>query len=347
MKEDCEPLVERSAKAIAGLIAERRVLVTAHRNADPDALSSSLVFYRLAAWLGGKTIYSLPEGVSHASKRLAQSLGVDLGALLTEPSSIDWDAVEVVAVLDTASIEQLGVFSEHIGAKKLVVVDHHASSTLARQADIAIYDPAAKATAELVYMLSSCLGYPLQGVEAGLLLAGIVYDTKRFILASPRVLRVAASLLVKGASMDAVLAAFQPEPMDVSERIARLKAAQRMKVLRAGEVLVAVTRVSAFEASAARGILDLGADIAVVISPQGPKTRVVARAKKNVVEKLGISLGKDLMERLGKEYGGSGGGHDVAAAALINTNPDEALLAATRILRELFKSRGTSLETLL
>ena len=314
------------------------VVVTAHRNADPDALASALVVRDLLRGRGVDARLVLPEGMSQASKRLVREV------LGKEPRDVEDEAPEesaLAVIVDTASPEQLGSLADFALNVWMVVIDHHSSNRLVERAKLSIYDPQARATSELVYLLATRgFGEELTREQLELLLAGIVYDTRHFILSTPRVLRLAAEMMEQGARLDRVLAALQSPPMEPPERIARIKAAKRMHAIRAGNYIVAVTHVGAYESSAARAILDLGADLVVVVSEHGKETRLVGRARKGIVEKLGIHLGRDIMEPVASELGGGGGGHAQAAGATVRASIERAIAKTVERLENLLKSRG-------
>jgi len=309
-----------------------------HRNADPDALASALALREALRARGVDVRLVLPEGMSQPSKRLVREvLGVEPGEVEDEPPEESAMAI----VVDTASPEQLGSLADFALNVILVVVDHHSSNRLVEKARLAVYDPSARATAELVYLLvTRGLGYEPPRPILEMLLAGIVYDTRHFILASPRMLRVAAEMLEKGARLEKVLAALQSPPMEQPERIARIKAAKRMHAIRAGDYIVAVTHVGAYESSAARAILDLGADLVIVVSERGPETRIVGRARRGIVEKLGIHLGRDVMEPVSRELGGGGGGHAQAAGGTARASLERTIAKIVERLENILRSRG-------
>lgn len=320
------------------------IVVTAHRNADPDALASAIAMRECVCKLGYDARLLLPEGMSQPTKRLVREvLGV-------EPEEVEDESPEESAaaiVVDTASFEQLGKLAEFVrNIDLLVVIDHHESNKLVEKASIAIYWPQATAASEIVYMLvEKVLGIELEKTTRTLLLAGIIYDTRHFVMANSTTLRVAADLMDVGANKDRALKALQSPSMEAPERIARLKAAQRMHVFRANDYLVTVTRVGAYEASVARALLDLGADIAIVLAERGAETRVIGRLKKHVVERLDISLGA-IMEELARLLGGGGGGHQQAAGATVKANYERTLEAIIQALKRLFREKGLQLEPL-
>ncbi len=129
--------------------------------------------------------------------------------------------------------------------------------------------------------------------------------------------------------------------MEFSERVARLKAAMRMELYelqhQGQRFLVAVSCVSSYEASAARGIIDLGADLAIVAGGRKGRVRVCCRGKPKFIHALKFNLGRDLMMPLGRLIKGSGGGHALAASANGMGDAEEALAKALKILEEKLK----------
>lgn len=328
-----------AANAIRELaeMAGTPIVVMAHRNADPDALASALVLRDLLQSEGFDARLVLPEGLSQPSKRIVKRI--------LEVDSIDvedeWPSESAMAIVaDTASPSQLGKLADFALQVLLVVVDHHSSNELIERAIVSVYDPSARATAELVYILARH-GFKktLTKEQLELLLAGIVYDSRHFLLSNARTLRLAAEILESGASLERVLSALQSPPMEIPERIARLKAAKRMHVIRADEFLISITHVGAYESSVARGLLDLGADIVIVVSERGTETRVIGRAKKHVLDKLGLHLGRDIMENVAQRLGGSGGGHAQAAGATVSATAERALSVVIEIINEFFKDK--------
>jgi len=314
------------------------IVVMGHRNADPDALASAYVVREILRAEGYDARLVFPEGLSQASKRIVREI------IGKEPGDVEDEAPEesaMAVVVDTASPEQLGELSSFALNVLLVVIDHHSSNKLVERAKVAIHDATARATSELVYLIAThVLGLELDREALELLLAGIVYDTRHFILSNARTLRIASELLEQGASLERVLKALQSPPMEPPERIARIKGAKRMHCVRAGDYIVAFTHVGAYESSVARALLDLGADLVIVVSERGSETRIVGRARKSIVEKLGIHLGRDIMEQLGRSLGGGGGGHVQAAGASVRASLERVFSEVVRIVENLLRSRG-------
>ncbi len=323
------------------LDTETPIVITAHRNADPDAIGSAIVVRNVIRRLGRDARLLLPEGMNQASKRVVREL------LKVEPAGIEDEVPEesgLAVILDTASWEQLGDLAEFVKRVDYIVVDHHERSGLVEGAIASIYDPCARATAELVYIALHEWGVELEAREAALLLAGIVYDTKHLRHSTSRTLRIAADLMDRGVSLESVLKALQSPPMDFSERVARLKAAQRLQVYRVEgkNLLIGVSHVKAFEASASRAILDLGADAAFIVSVRDGAARVIGRALKSFIEATGLGVA-DILEEVGKRIRGSGGGHPQAAGASGKATLEEAMSILLEVLRKRLEEKGLRL----
>jgi nanoRNase/pAp phosphatase (c-di-AMP/oligoRNAs hydrolase) len=103
--------------------------------------------------------------------------------------------------------------------------------------------------------------------------------------------------------------------MDFSERVARLKASRRVKLFKINEWIIALSHVSAYQASAARALIDLGAHVAAVAGQRNGSIEVSLRATREFHKQTGVHLGKDVAKPLGEYIHGMGGGHSTAAGA--------------------------------
>jgi phosphoesterase RecJ-like protein len=121
---------------------------------------------------------------------------------------------------------------------------------------------------------------------------------------------------------------------DRSERIARLKAASKANVHLLGDWVIATSTINAFEASACRGLLEIGADVAIIGGKPGKgKVRLSSRSSREFYDKTNINLGTDVMEPLGPIIDGKGGGHANAAGANGTKNLSAALDKAVELIR--------------
>ena len=102
---------------------------------------------------------------------------------------------------------------------------------------------------------------------------------------------------------------------DISEKVAKLKAARRSKIYNSNDFLVVTSKVGAFESSAASVLVRLGADVAFAGATDEKGLMLISgRCKNTFIDKTGFSLVKDVFSELGKYIEGEGGGHPAAAA---------------------------------
>ncbi len=179
---------------------------------------------------------------------------------------------------------------------------------------------------------------------ATLLLAGIVSDSQRFLRASDQTFTIVHKLLLSGADYQAAILLCQKE-MSHSERIARLRSIQRAKVETINNIVLATSFVSSYESSAARALLGAGADVAFVVAVKEDELRGSARARNGLVEIFDM---QKILEKLGKEFHGRGGGHSGAAGINIphtgtKQEKRELMWALIERFREMVKKEASKL----
>ena len=287
------------------------VVLLCHHNADPDAVCSAYAFSSLLknSRPNLKVEVGAAQGISRLSKHLLKHLVVKVE---TEPDVEDADAL---VLLDTNTIKQLNRLSEKVKTSKapIIIVDHHAAHPeTERLAKLSITNEEASSTCEIVYDFFKEMEVKPGENEAKALFLGIAFDTRHFILANSLTLKKVAELIEAGVNAQENLSLLSL-PMPLSERIARLKASRRAKITKINEWIIAFSHVSAYQASAARAIIELGAHIAVVAGQKNENTEISLRSTREFHKKTGIHLGKDIAKPLGEHLHGMGGGHATAA----------------------------------
>ena len=331
-------------KELLGREELRKAVILCHHNADPDAVCSAIALSELLKALRPELdveCYS-PDGVSKLSRRLLEHFSFVFS------ETVDLGLADAIFMVDTNNTEQLEELKEPVEerARKvpLIVIDHHVRHpSTERIAAIYIVDDKASSTCELIYRLYEELGVPLSKRVAEALFLGIAYDTRHLLLAGAGAFLTIARLVEAGARPRELIPLLSME-MDYSERVARLKACMRARVFRFGHWLVAVSHVSAFQASAARALIGLGAHLAIVAGEREGRLRVSMRATNDFASKTGVHLGRDLARPLGEFIGGMGGGHALSAGANGEGEPEEAVEYCLRLLGELLGGRGKELK---
>jgi bifunctional oligoribonuclease and PAP phosphatase NrnA len=303
-----------------------------HLNADPDAVCAALAFSQLLQRL--KPELSIEVAAAQGPSRLSKALLEHLpGKLVAEPHI---ENADVIVMLDTNTVEQLGEWSDRIRKSKaaLVVIDHHASHPDTEGlATLSVADEKASSACEIVYRLFKEAEVDLTPAEAQALFLGIAFDTRHFVIANSLTFKVIADLVEAGVRAEETLSLLSL-PMAPSERIARLKASKRLKLVKINEWLVAFSSVSAYQASAARALISLGAHVAVVAGEKGERLQVSMRAAQDFHKETGVHLGRDVAKPLGEFFHGMGGGHAVSAGVNGVGDVEACLKRCLRLLRD-------------
>jgi nanoRNase/pAp phosphatase (c-di-AMP/oligoRNAs hydrolase) len=308
------------------------VVLLCHHNADPDAICSAYAFAGLLKYSrpGLEVEIGAAHGISRLSKHLLNHLPIEMK---NEPRV---DEANAIVLLDTNTIQQLDSLAEKVKASKvpIIVVDHHAAHPETQQAaKICITSEEASSTCEIVYNFYKQMGVKPGQNEAKALFLGIAFDTRHFILANSSTLKNIAELIDAGVNAQETLPLLAL-PMDFSERVARLKACRRAKLLKVGDWIVALSHVSAYQASAARAIIDLGAHVAVVAGQKNESIEISLRTNREFYTKTGLHLGKDIAKPLGEFLHGMGGGHATAAGVNGSGDIETGLKYCLRLLRQ-------------
>ena len=306
-----------------------------HHNADPDAVCAAFALSQLLQRLRPKLSVEIAaaQGPSRLSKSLLNSLPVKLTA---QPHI---EEAGVIILLDTNTIQQLDEWGERVKTSNvpIIVIDHHASHPeTERLATLSVADENASSTCEIVYRFFRDLGVQITETEAKALFLGVAFDTRHFVLAKSTTLKTVADLIDAGVNAEEALSLLSL-PMDPSERIARLKAGQRVHLMKIDDWLIALSHVSAYQASAARALIALGAHVAVVAGQRGDTLQISLRACREFHKNTGIHLGRDMAKPLGEYLHGMGGGHSVSAGANGVGDIEATLKRCVRLLKERLK----------
>ncbi len=283
-----------------------RIVLVMHTQADLDAVGSTIAMIHFIRQLNQNL------SISVLDPNLSQ-----LGQELVEKSTYQFKQVNIREINSPATfilIDTNQINSELYSPNyQYIIFDHHIPTSL----DIPlVFDfrlPSFRATTEII----SCLFYQtkmdLTPEIIRCLLAGILFDTKRFLYADLELFECIIYLLSTDSKIYDEVNMLFSSSRSYSERTACIRAAQRMKKHLIGNKVLLLSYVSSYEASAARALTSLGGDVAIVIARRKSETRISLRATPEFISETGISLGKDVIPALITQFGGTGGGHDAAA----------------------------------
>ncbi len=308
------------------------VLLLCHQNSDPDAVCSAYAFQGLLARARPNLTVEIGagQGISRLSKHLFKYIPI---AVNQNPNV---EKANAIVLLDTNTVQQLGELTERVlkTSAPIIVVDHHASHPETEHtATLCITDEEATSTCELVYKFYKQLNAAPNLNEAKALFLGIAFDTRHFVLANSSTFKIIAELGDIGVNPQEALAMFDL-PMDPSERVARIKACRRAKIIKINDWIIALSHVSAYQASAARALIDIGAHMAAVAGEKSGNIEISLRSTREFNQETGIHLGRDIANPLGAELQGMGGGHATAAGVNGKGDVQTGLKRCLKLIKE-------------
>jgi len=310
----------------------RFVLLLCHHNADPDAVCSAYAFQSLLKrYRPNMTVeIGTGQGVSRLSKHILKHIPITVNL---QP---DVEKADAIVLLDTNTTQQLGQLAERVVNSRvpIIVIDHHAAHPQTEQiAKLCVTNEASSSTCEMVYNFYKQLNTKPSLNEAKALFLGITFDTRHFVLAGSSTFKTISELSDIGVNPQEELSSLSL-PMDFSERVARMKACRRAKLMKVGNWIIALSHVSAYQASAARALVDLGAHMAAVAGQKNEKIEMSMRCTRDFNQATGIHLGRDIAKPLGEYLQGMGGGHATAAGVNGVGHVEKGLKRCLRLVKE-------------
>jgi phosphoesterase RecJ-like protein len=308
------------------------ILLLCHHNADPDAICSAYAFQGLLVKIRPNVTAEIGagQGISRLSKHILKRLPI---AVNLQPTV---EKADTIVLLDTNTTQQLGQLSKRVTKTKapIIVIDHHAGHPeTERIAKLSITDEEASSTCEIVYDFYKQVNTKPELNEAKALFLGITFDTRHFVLAKTSTFKTVSELSDIGVNPQEELSSLAL-PMEFSERVARMKACRRAKLVKIENWIIALSHVSAYQASAARALVDIGAHLAAVAGQKNEKIEISLRCTREFNQVTGIHLGRDIAKPLGEYLQGMGGGHATAAGVNGRGYIEKGLKRCLRLVKE-------------
>lgn len=321
------------------------VLIIGHQNSDPDAVCSAYAFSKLVHRINRKvqTTFASPGGVSKLSEQI-----ISAAVPIAVEENPDLSKFNLVVTVDTNTIHQLGPLRQQVqdSAKPLIMIDHHAphpEST--KTATLVLCNENSTSTCEMLLDMYTKLHMLPDPQVSQALLIGILVETGHLSIANRRTFASACALIKTGADPEAALSLIRTVMSD-PERIARIRSAQRLKLERIDNWLIALSEVGSYHASAARGLISLGAHLAIVAGKRDDNLTITFRSTREFHNGTGMHLGMNLASVIGQKMNGMGGGHATAAGANITGDVREALRFSMIVVQEFLARKSSNSNTL-
>jgi c-di-AMP phosphodiesterase-like protein len=335
--------VEKSTRVKARIVAQAlrdiiegasSVLVMGHAGEDYDSLGASLGVARMASFLG-KPVRIVVSRPGVAIEKLAEYLDEyeDSRELFIEPAQAEDTLVPgtVLFVVDTHRPALVAAPALLGKAEKTIVIDHHRRAEDFIANPLLVYlEPSASSTSELVTELLTYFDAALEltRIEASVLYAGIVVDTKSFaVQTGVRTFDAAAHLRRAGADPKLVRRLFR---VDLDTLKYRAEIINNTETLPGGVVIATYTRKTGDPQIAAAQAADMllnieGVNVSFVLYPIESGVAISARSQGDINVQV-------ILEKLG------GGGHQtVAGAQLKDADIEDAKNRVAALVAEYIK----------
>jgi nanoRNase/pAp phosphatase (c-di-AMP/oligoRNAs hydrolase) len=312
-------------------LQNKKILITTHGLVDIDGFASCFIlkFFLYESFNYPVSIYfsELSKSTINFMNRFLTrftdyNFEYETGVNLTE--------YDVCLITDTNDISQVN-FND-IKSSKLdipyIVIDHHHYNKKKKKnpgniSSLNLVNDELSSSAEIILDLIKSQNQSLTTAHRYLLAAAILIDSGFFKHGNNSTISTFNQLLYEGVNFQELLSLLENDT-DISEKIAKIKGLQRVKLIRKGEFLIGISHVSSFGAIVASTMLKNGFDVGVVYSEEKGKNIINSRAKKSLCLKTGLHLGK-ILEDIADFAVGNGGGHDGAASITFNADLDKVL----------------------
>lgn len=289
-------------------LCSKKVLILTHAGADVDAFASAAIF---SLFLGKNSRIGIPDHINLNAKALAENTSTDFEI---NPDVSNFDSIIIV---DLNSYEMLGSLKESVKnyKKPVYLFDHHEKSDKTINFSRgSVLNPKAASTTEIIYDLFKKQKLKLTKEMCMFIAAGLVTDTAHFLVADSKVFLIMYEMLNKSNKAFYEIVALFRVKVDPALKIAKLKAAKRVRIYKISDYIVVTSDIGAYESDSAMALVRLGADIAFAGDHEKGKVKISGRANNKFIKDSGFDLAKHIFIPLGNKFNGEGGGHPGASA---------------------------------
>ena len=303
----------------------KNLLITTHDLADLDGFFSGIVLqYCFESYFPNQNIFLTFSGLSKNTKSFINNFKSKFPTFkFTVQDHVELSDIDVIVIVDSNNLNQIELFNNQDVNIPYIFIDHHIDLQKNNSGNTSslnlIYDEYSS-TSEMILEISDDLSIELPIPYKYLLVSAILTDSGFIKYGNTRTIKSLNQILQNQLEIQNILPLLEREE-DISEKIARIKALQRVKLIRINNWLLGISHLSSFSASAASMLTKVGFDIGIIVSEDKSDYRISTRAKKQVCLKTGLHLGKIVSEINNV----SGGGHDGAATLNGKYDVEESL----------------------
>jgi len=323
----------------------KRILITTHDLVDIDGLASCYALkYFLNEYYNTPFISVLFSELRKSTKNFMVRFTKKFPKFKFKfDNRVDFTKFDLCIIIDTNDIQQLRYSDkkEFLLDLPYIIVDHHYTDEEKLKIDrnnlFNLLNDNISSSAEIILDLYDYFKQILPLPYKYLLSAAILTDSGFFRHGNNTTIKNLSNLLDEEVSFQEMTMMLQNQS-DISEKIAKIKGLQRVKLIREGDYLIGISRVSSFKAKIASTLIKIGFDISLVYSKDKNKNIINSRASKDVISRTGLHLGR-IFEETSQKFEGSGGGHDGAASITFKADFETILLDIREKIKQFLTSK--------
>ena len=307
-------------KDLLKFLKNKSVLLTSHSPVDLDGFVSCLIFHLFLKEFNQNTVVNIYFSEISKSTKLYMEKFLTLFSDLKFPLQSEFNSsdFDIILILDTNNLELIGNIADSSTEIPFIFIDHHLNLEKQYKNNLMSYNIINEeytSTTEIVYNIINTFNFSLPIPYKYLIASAIVTDSYFLKYANNKTFLHLSKLLQEQVNYQEVIELLNI-PLDLSEKIAKIKGLQRVNLIKVNNWLIGVSHVGSFSATVASMLINIGFDISIVYSKQKLGYRITMRASKSVCLETGLHLGRMLSE-LGNK---NGGGHESAASFSTNSN---------------------------
>ncbi|MHA1987644.1 MAG: DHH family phosphoesterase [Promethearchaeota archaeon] len=333
-------------KDFLSFLKGKKILITTHDLVDFDGFAScfALKFF-LIEYLKNSDVSIFFSDLSKSVKFYVTKFSEKFpGFTFFYIKDVKLSNFDVCLIIDANSISQIRFNREKVTNSleiPYIIIDHHhyneKNPTKENLNNLNLIDENFSSTAEIILNLFESFSQSLPLPYKYLIISAILTDSGFFKHGNNKTVKNMSVLLNSDLDFQEARSMLNRE-VDVSEKIAKIKGLQRVELIREGDFLIGMTDVSSFGAKVATMLINIGFDISFVHSKEKNQHVINGRAGKSICSKTHLHLGK-IFEEIAMDLGGSGGGHDGAAALTFDTNIDEIKIEIIEKIKQTIRSK--------
>ena len=311
-------------------LRDKKILITSHFHTDIDGFVSCFILKFFLHEKFNNSVSIFFSELSKPTKNFMNKFLIKFPEFKfdyeTEVNLANYDVCLIIDTNDLSQIHFNSSISSRLEIPYILIDHHHYGKTELENDNISslnLISDDISSSAEIILELIESQNQGLPTEYRYLMAAAILVDSGFFKYGNNSTIRKFSRLLDEKVNYQHLLNMLQNET-DISEKIAKIKGLQRVELIRKGDYLIGVSKVSSFGASVASMLIKNGFDVGIVYSEEKNRKNINSRAKKSVCLNTGLHLGK-ILEELTQYADGSGGGHDGAASITFNAELKQVL----------------------